>query len=217
VSGTERSGKTNALKGLAKLPYAAPRDIPETAKTDEKAKKADKERKKGRAIWFDMDNRFLGSEGIRVIKDIGKMENIILELADLAGKIKKMNNSHNQQPIILIIDNFPRFLENMSLEARGGFELMLQDITSDQNIMISVYISGNYSEFLECDGRGDTLFKMLIKNGVTLVTGGKFSQHGYLKPEGLSETEIEVLLPLFCGYYTADGKTEKIKLVYNGG
>ncbi|MDR2357147.1 MAG: type VII secretion protein EssC [Oscillospiraceae bacterium] len=190
VSGSERSGKTNALKALASL-YAGAQDQT--------------------TYWFDGAGNFTAYEGIVVIRDCAEMEKTLETLADVAYARKETNGTSS--PTVLIIDNLPAVLPEIS----EGVKKRLESIVNDRKAASPrVYVSGEYNELSLLYAQQDAVLLRLLAGGVSIVTGGALSSQRYITPGAeISYTEQAEELPEFWGYYTAKGKTRKIKLMLN--
>ena len=189
ISGTERSGKTNALKGLADISLLSDDIV---------------------AYWFDVDEPTFKHQKAQSITDVEEMETT---LQILTGSTVRHGNSAAQTiHAVLCIDNLPIMLERISEEARIHLGKIIAD---SKNTGICIYASGNYNELAQYYFRSDALLQAILVESVSIVTGGKFSQHKYLVTSSLDYSAAEAELPEFFGYYTAKGKTERIKMVLN--
>ena len=187
VAGTEKSGKTNALKLLADV-YLQLKNVD--------------------AYWFDLDGKFKAHNGFRVETGDEAMEEILANLVNLA---KARKDKKQREPFaVLIIDELPSFVQRNTPQTCENLEWLLANAKSTG---IYVYASGNYNELVQLNNTGSVLVKAMANDGISIVTGAKFSQHNYLPSSNLTYTELDQELPEFYGYYTAKGKTDKIKLM----
>ena len=221
VSGTEKSGKTNVLKVLAgdygetgsKTVFWLDGDGTSGVNKDEHEGGDDSSACSHGSPW-------------KVSVGIGEIEKSLPYLSTIstAGIERDLNQpeqqqrqqqqrqqqpEQQQQQVVLIIDNLPALLEKISADGR---KILEEIIESCNKTGICVYASGNYHELMLYYNRGDSLLHLFLQSNVSIVTGGKFSQHRYFTAGGLSYTEMETEIAEYFGYYTAKGKTVILKL-----
>ncbi|MDR0405978.1 MAG: hypothetical protein LBH54_04175, partial [Clostridiales bacterium] len=187
ISGSEKSGKTNALKNLARL-YAGSTG--------------------GAVYWFGDAGNCSGQEGITVITDHEKMAVTLSELAETAAARK--GEKTQEPPIALIIDNLPSVLNELSGEAQNHLISLANDSKSAR---LAVLAAGEYNELSLIANTQGYLLTPFLGAGATLVTGGALMNQTFLTVGAeISWSEKEAELPDFWGYYTIKGKTKKMKL-----
>ena len=189
VSGSEKSGKTNLLKGLAKQ----------------------FDRSQTQIYWFDGDGLFQSFSGVQVISDREEMAILLQEILK-ASSLQKGNKT-TETDIVLIVDNLPSIISELSIEARKNFETIAYECKASS---INVFVSGDYNELSLLFTQYGTVLQPFLMNGATIVTGGALFHQRFITPSAeISYTEQEQRLPEFWGYYTTRGKTKKIKLILN--
>lgn len=189
ISGVEKSGKTNALLGLTDICFNS----------------IDRQ-----CYWFDLGGNFDWRDGINVLLDEKEIESALKELSEIA--IERKENKHHEPPIIVAVDNLPLLLEHISSDGHKALEIIAENCKSAN---FYLYVTGNYNEIMLYFNQSDSLLQTILTSGVSIITGGKFSQHKFLSAGGLSYSELDAELPEFFGFYTAKGKTEKLKLILN--
>lgn len=190
VSGGEKSGKTNALKALARL-YA---DVPGQV-----------------TYWLDGDGDFGARAGIRAAHERDEMERVLKELAAAAAGRKE--KKAKDPPLVLVIDNLPAVLAEISGEAKACLESITDDCKAAS---LSVFVSGDAGELAQLYAQPNSPLQPFLTGGVSVVTSGALSRQRYITPGAeISYSEQAEELPEFWGYYTSKGKTKKIKLIFS--
>jgi S-DNA-T family DNA segregation ATPase FtsK/SpoIIIE len=187
VSGSEKSGKTNALKGLIKL-YDG---------------------KQTQIYWLDGDGKPGSRGGIEAIGERDKMEAVLSELAESAAERK----GKKAETVVLVVDNLPAVLSEISAEAKKHFETI---VNNSKSASFNVFVSGEYNELSLLYAQQGAVLQAFLTGGASIVTGGALSRQRYIAPGAeISYAEQEAELPAFWGYYTVKGKTKKLKLILN--
>jgi S-DNA-T family DNA segregation ATPase FtsK/SpoIIIE len=188
VSGIEKSGKTNALKALARLYVDTPGQI---------------------TYWLDGDGNFCSRAGIYAARERDEIWRVLEELEAVAAERKEQKVKY--PPLTLVIDNFPAVLAEIDADAKTR----LENITNNcKAASLSVFVSGDASELTQLFTQQNTALQPFLTGGVSVVTGGALSRQRYITPGAeISYSEQAEELPEFWGYYTVRGKTKKIKLI----
>lgn len=188
ISGTSSSGKTNMLKVVAKQ---------------------FKNKLSAVITVIDTTNAWYGSTDCydNYIYDVAKTDEFF---EDLAAELQKRKNSNEtSDSLLVVVDNFERFIEEVSNETAKRLNALIR---MGKNLNVYFIAAANNSDLTSRYNKGDSITTSLVNSKYKILLGESFNSHGIFETD-LPFSKKSDELGQFEGYFIDGKKTVKFKMM----
>lgn len=186
ISGTPSSGKTNMLKVVAKQ---------------------FKNKLSAVITVIDTANAWYGGMDCcdNYICDVAKADEFF---EDLAAELQKRKNSNEtSDSLLVVVDNFERFIEEVSNETAKRLNALIR---MGKNLNVCFIAAANNSDLTSRYNKGDSITISLVNSKYKILLGESFNSHGIFETD-LPFSKKSDELGQFEGYFIDGKKTVKFK------
>lgn len=186
ISGTPSSGKTNMLKVVAKQ---------------------FKNKFSAVVTFIDIMNAWYDSTDCcdNYICDVAQADEFF---EDLAAELQKRKNSNEtSDSLLIVVDNFERFIEEVSNETAKRLNALIR---MGKNLNVYFIAAANNSDLTSRYNKGDSITTSLVNSKYKILLGESFNSHGIFETD-LPFSKKSDELGQFEGYFIDGKKTVKFK------